>query len=331
LEVTLPSTMKEVKLFGINDLRIVESPVPTIGPDDILVKVRACGICPTEIRKFTVPNYKPIPFPVNPGHEWTGDIVQVGSNVHGFEVGWRVVAEGEGGYAEYAKITASNLKYTQRLPDSVSYEKGTFVEPLADCLHAARERGQVIAGDRVVVVGAGPMGLGIVAASARSGGNVMAVEPIDERRALALEFGAEVVVDPNSESVEDTVLAWTNGRRADVCMATVGIPEVMESCIKLVGERGRVVLFGGGGAGQTITIDPNWIHYNEISVVGSEWIGVGGKEETELYRIATEWIADKKVPVDRLISHRFLLTDIHDAYKTIMAGKTMKVILLTDK
>jgi len=331
VKVTLPSTMKEVKLFGLNDLRMVESPVPTIEPDEILVKVRACGICPTEIRKFTVPNYKPIPFPVNPGHEWTGDVVQVGSRVEGFEVGWRVVAEGEGGYAEYAKITASNLKYTQRLPENVSYEEGTFVEPLADCLHAVRERATTIAGERVVVVGAGPMGLGIVAVAARSGANVMAVEPIDRRRALALEFGAEVVIDPNSESVDDAVLDWTGGRRADVCMATVGIPKVMESCIKLVGERGRVVLFGGGGAGQTITIDPNWIHYNEISVIGSEWIGVGGKEEKDLYRIATEWISDGKVPVNRLISHRFPMSEIHEAYKAIMAGETLKVILLTDR
>ena len=329
--MSLPSKMKEVKLFGIGDLRIVESPVPTIEPDEILVRVRACGICPTEIRKFTVPNYKPIPFPVNPGHEWTGDVVAVGARVKRFQVGWRIVAEGEGGYAEYAKVTASNLQYSCRLPDSVSYEEGTFVEPLSDCIHAVRERAKVIAGDRVVVVGAGPMGLGIVAAAAHSGANVMAVEPIPERRALALEFGAEAVVDPNAASVEEAVLDWTSGRRANVCMATVGISKVMESCMKLVGERGRVVLFGGGGAGQSITIDPNWIHYNEISIIGSEWIGVGGKEEKDLYRISTEWIADGKVPVNRLISHRFPLTKIHDAYETIQAGGTLKVILLTDR
>ena len=92
--MSLPSTMKEVKLFGLGDLRIVESPVPAIEPDEILVRVRACGACPTEIRKFTVPNYKPIPFPVNPGHEWTGDVVAVGARVKRFQVGWRIVAEG---------------------------------------------------------------------------------------------------------------------------------------------------------------------------------------------------------------------------------------------
>ncbi|NLS45678.1 MAG: zinc-binding dehydrogenase [Firmicutes bacterium] len=329
--MALPSTMKEVKLFGINDLRIIESPVPTIKPDEILVKVRVCGICPTEIRKFTVPNYKPISFPVNPGHEWTGDVVQVGSEVKDFRVGWRVVAEGEGGYAEYAKITASNLVYAQRLPENVSYEEGTFVEPLADCLHAVRERAEVIAGDRVVVIGAGPMGLGIIAVAARSGANVMAVEPVKERRDLAVEFGAEIVVDPTTQDVESSVLDWTSGRRANVGMVTVGIPEVIESGIKLVGERGRVVLFGGGGAGQMITIDPNWIHYKEISLIGSSWIGVGGKEETELYRISTEWISDGKFPVSRLISHRFPLVDIHKAYEAIMAGGTLKVMLLINE
>ncbi|WP_246465302.1 zinc-binding dehydrogenase [Atribacter laminatus] len=323
--------MKEVKLFGIKDLRIVESPIPIIEPDEILVRVRACGICPTEIRKFTTPNYKPIPFPVNPGHEWTGDIVEVGSKVEDFKVGSRIVAEGEGGYAEFAKITASNLKYTQQLPDNVSYEEGTFVEPLADCLHAVRERAKVIAGDKVVVVGAGPMGLSIIAVAARSGGNVMAIEPVKIRRNFAHEFGAEVVIDPNSDSIENSVLAWTNGRRADVCLATVGIPHVIESCIKLVGERGRVVLFGGGGAGQTINIDPNWIHYKEISVIGSEWIGVGGKEEKDLYRIATEWISEGKISVNQLISHRFPMNEIHNAYKLIMSGQAMKVILQMNK
>ena len=325
------ATMQELKLFGIKDLRMVESPIPTIEPDEILVKVRACGICPTEIRKFTVRNYTPISFPVNPGHEWTGDVVELGSKVKGFKIGDRIVAEGEGGYAEYAKVTASNLQYVQCLPENVSYEEGTFIEPLADCFHAVRERGKVIAGDRVVVVGAGPMGLGIIAVAARSGGNVMAVEPKAERRELALEFGAEVVVDPNSESVEDAVLAWTNGRRANVCMATVGIPKVMESCVKLVGKRGRVVLFGGGEAGQTITVDPNWVHYNEISVIGSSWIGVAGKEEKDLYRISTEWISEGKVPVKRLISHRFPMKEVDDAYKKITAGEAMKVMLIMDK
>lgn len=325
------ATMQELKLFAIKDLRMVESPIPTIEPDEMLVKVRACGICPTEIRKFTVPNYTPISFPVNPGHEWTGDVVELGSKVKGFKIGDRIVAEGEGGYAEYAKITASNLQYVQRLPDHVSYEEGTFIEPLADCFHAVRERGKVIAGDRVVVVGAGPMGLGIIAVAACSGGNVMAIEPKSARRELALEFGAEVVVDPNSEPVEDAVLAWTNGRRANVCMATVGIPKVMESCVKHVGKRGRVVLFGGGEAGQTITVDPNWVHYNEISVIGSSWIGVAGKEEKDLYRISTEWIADGKVPVKRLISHRFPMKEVDNAYKTIMAGEAMKVMLIMDK
>ena len=322
--------MNEVKLYEIGDLRKLKSPIPVIEEDEILVKVRACGICPTEIRKYTVQNYNPLPFPFTPGHEWAGDVVKVGSKVNKFKVGDRVVAEGEGGYAEYAKITAHNIQFAQHLPDDVTYEEGTFVEPLADCLHAVRERANVIIGERVVVVGAGPMGLGIIAAAARSGGNVMAVEPIEKRRNLAREFGAEVVIDPNAESVEDAVLEWTDGRRADVCLATVGIPEVVQSSIKLVGERGRVVLFGGGGAGQTIPIDANWIHYNEISLIGSEWIGVGGKEEKDLYRIAIEWISDGKVPVSKLISHRFALNDIHDAYEKIMAGGTLKVILVMD-
>src|SRR5699024_6531535 len=160
--------MVQYQLFGIKDLREINSKVPEIKDREVLVKVKSCGICPTDYRKYSVPNYNELNFPFNPGHEWTGEVVKVGSKVNKFKEGDRIVAEGEGGYAEYAKINEHDLEYATRLPDNISFDAGTFTEPLADCIHAVK-RANIDLGSKVVVLGAGTMGLQIISAASHSG------------------------------------------------------------------------------------------------------------------------------------------------------------------
>lgn len=323
--------MREYQLYGIGDLREMESRIPSINDDEILVKVRACGICPTDLRKYTTPNYYPLEFPFNPGHEWTGDVVSVGANVTKFKVGDRIVAEGMGGYAEYAVIDRHNLQFSTHLPDDVPYDEGTFTEPLADCIHAVVNRAKVRLGDKVVVMGAGAMGLQLVAAASLSGADVLVSEPNEQRRALALEFGAQHVVDPNAGPLIEQVRSWNGGNLADVCIVTIGNSALIKESIHLVGERGRVLLFGGGGEGLMTEIDPNWIHYNEIELTGSEWIGVGRHADPKLYKIAVDLIRTGKVPVRKLISHRMPLSKVHEAYDLIRSGKALKIILFPEE
>ena len=160
--------MKAAVLYGKNDLRIVEVDKPKIGPTDILVKVKACAVCPTDIRRYRTGSRKvhgqdrTFNFPLNSGHEWTGEVVEVGEGVKGFRKGMRISAGGVfGGYAKYTSVPQHfiRLDMVLELPDNVSYEEGTFVEPLADCIHAVRDRSKVKAGDTIAIIGAGQMGL----------------------------------------------------------------------------------------------------------------------------------------------------------------------------
>lgn len=323
----LPETMLEAKLYGIGDLRLEEGPLPTMAEDEVLARVEVCGICTSDLRKFAMPNYYPLSFPFNPGHEWTGQVVAVGSRHTKFQVGDRIVAEGQGGYAPYAKINAHDLRFAARLPDEVSYDAGVFTEPLADCLHALMNRASVRLGERVVVIGAGPMGLLHANVAALCGARVLVSEPKEERRKLATRFGADVTVDPSADALLDAVAAWTKGKGADICVVTVGQPQIIEQAVGLLGKRGRLVLFASTRLGEKIAMDPNWIHYNEITVTGSHWVGVSGYSDPKLYEMALDLIAGKKVDVEALISHRLPLSKIHEGYRLLQNGEAMKVLL----
>jgi len=323
----LPETMLQAKLYGIGDLRLEEGPLPTIEDDEVLVRVEVCGICASDVRKFTAENYYPLKFPFNPGHEWTGTVVAVGRRHTKFQVGDRIVAEGQGGYAPYAKINAHDLRFSTRLPDEVSFEAGIFTEPLADCIHAVVHRGGVRLGDKVVVVGAGSMGLMHANVAALAGADVLVSEPDPERRALAVDFGASVTVDPTAHNLRDAVEEWTKGKGADACILTLSHPALIDEAVHLVGARGRVILFASGPVGQRISLDPNRIHYKEILLTGSHWVGVSGYSDPSLYELAVDLIARKKVNVEALITHRLPLTRIHEGFQLMQERKSLKVLV----
>lgn len=323
----LPERMLEARLHGIGDLRLEEGEVPAITDDEVLVRVEACGICASDLRKFTTPNYYPLTFPFNPGHEWTGQVVQVGKRHTKFQVGDRLVAEGQGGYAPFAKINAHDLQFAAHLPDEVSYDAGVFTEPLADCIHALVNRASVRLGEKAVVIGAGSMGLLHANVAALCGATVLVSEPDASRRDLAVKFGADITVDPMEDDLEKVVDEWSKGQGADVCIVTVGQQKLLEQALKLVGKRGRVVLFASTRPGEQISIDPNWIHYNEIVLTGSHWVGVSGHSDPKLYEQALDLIARKKVDVEALISHRLPLKDIHEGYRLLQTMQSMKVLL----
>lgn len=323
----LPETMLEAKLYGIGDLRLEESPIPAIEDDEVLARVEVCGICASDLRKFTTENYYPLTFPFNPGHEWTGEVVAVGRRHTKFKVGDRIVAEGQGGYAPYAKINAHDLRFSALLPDEVSYDAGIFTEPLADCIHAVVNRASVRLGEKVVVIGAGSMGLMHANVAALCGADVLVSEPDPERRQLAMAFGATHTIDPTEEDLDQAISEWTKGARADVCIVTLGHPALIRQAMTLVGKRGRVILFASAAVGQEITLDPNWIHYNEIVLTGSHWVGVSGYSDPKLYEQALDLIARKKVDVEKLITHRLPLRDIHEGYKLLQNQQSLKVVL----
>lgn len=323
--------MKAALLYDIGDLRVVDVPKPTPASDEVLIRVNVCAVCPTDIRKFRVGNHGVLRFPFNLGHEWVGDVIEVGDHVRNVAVGTRVVGGGYAGYAEYAPLGGQHLHIVDGhplvIPDHVSDEEATFVEPLADCIHAVVDQAKVRLGDMVLFMGAGQMALQQVMVAKAVGATVIVSEPIAERRELATRFGADHVIDGSSQDVVTAVKELTDGKGAAAAIVTIGAPPAMVTAIDAVRVGARVVLFGGFDRGVTVTLDPNTIHYKEIEVVGSEWIGLPPHANFGLYELALRLIAQKRIPVADLITHRVPLDRIRDAFDAIRAREGLKAMV----
>ena len=192
----MSGSMRAARLHGIGDLRIESLDVPRPGARELVVRVEACGICPTDVRKYAIGTRDG--YPLNPGHEWVGEVVEVGPDATEWSVGQRVCGDTYAGYAEFAVLSVEPGAWSNgalAIPADFDAVRATFVEPLADCVHAVRDQARVGRGSRVCIVGAGQMGLQMVAVAAAAGADVTVVEPNAERRALAGEFGAAQTAD----------------------------------------------------------------------------------------------------------------------------------------
>lgn len=311
--------MRVARLHGVRDLRVEEVPDPVPASGELLVRVEACGVCPTDVRKYlhgTSDGY-----PLNPGHEWVGRVEALGEGVEGWAVGDRVYGDTYAGYAELAVLAVEPGEWSHgalRLPEDVPLERAIFVEPFADCLHAVRDQARAREGDRVVVVGGGQMGLQLVVAARLAGGEVTLVEPHDERRALGLELGAQ-------EAVRD--LADVPGRAIAVILS-VGIGPLVERCVEVTAPGGRVVLFAGFGDASRAELDLNRLHYEEIALVGSEWIGAPPYQRREHYAAALETLVSGRAPLERLVTARCGLDGLEQAYADVQALRGLKTMLV---
>jgi L-iditol 2-dehydrogenase len=265
--------IKTQKGDGFLELRDV--PVPKIEPEEVLIEVKAAGICGTDIHvKHDEFPYWP---PVVLGHEFSGSIVEVGPQVEGYKVGDRVVAEPhtkacgkcylcrsgniqicaakrspgwgiDGAFTKYIKMPE---KLLHRIPDNVSFEEGAVVEPLANVVHDVLERGKVEAEDFVVVLGPGPIGLmAAMAARAEGARAVMIVgTPRDEemRLKVARELGIDHVVNLGTENPVDKCVALTDGRGADLVVEASGAEPAINMAVELVRKKGRITVIGMTG------------------------------------------------------------------------------------
>jgi 2-desacetyl-2-hydroxyethyl bacteriochlorophyllide A dehydrogenase len=317
--------MRVARLHGVADLRVETVPVPEPGPTEVLVRIEACGICPTDARKHAI-GVNDGDYPFNPGHEWVGRIVAVADQVDGLSTGERVYGDTYAGYAEYAAIATRPGGLSRgALPlGDLPVERAIFVEPLADCLHAVHDQARVSEGQRVVVVGAGSMGLQMTAAAARTGARVLVVEPLAERRTLAERFGAELGV--GAEGWREAALEWS-GAGPDAIIVTIGRGEVAAGAVAACAPGGRVVLFAGFGDQGVVSIDLNRLHYQEISLVGSEWVGVPPHQRLERYEQARELLAGGELRLEELVSDEVGLDGVDSALRSVRAQRSLKTIL----
>jgi L-iditol 2-dehydrogenase len=321
-----PDTMRAARLHGIEDVRLETLPVPEPGTGEVLVRVEACGVCPTDARKFAI-GVNDGDYPFNPGHEWVGRVAAAGADVQGLSPGELVYGDTYGGYAEYATIGAGPGGWSRgalALGD-LPLERAIFLEPLADCLHAVHDQAGAGEGQCLVVLGAGSMGLQMVAAAAHAGARVMAVEPREDRRTLATRFGAEQSVD--ADEWGEAAADWTGGEGPHAIVVTLGRGDVAADAVSACAPGGRVVLFAGFGDEGVAPVDLNRLHYKEISLVGSEWVGVPPHQRFERYEQARELLAAGGLPLEQLVSDRIGLDGVEGALRAVREQRSLKVVL----
>jgi len=321
------ATMRVARLHGIGDVRVERVPIPEPAAGELLVRIEACGVCPTDARKFAI-GVNDGEYPFNPGHEWVGRIAAVGAEVAGWELGARVYGDTYAGYAEFATIAARPGGWSRGALaiGELPVERAVFVEPLADCLHCVLDQGAVGPGRRVAVMGLGAMGVQLVAVAARAGADVLAVEPRAERRSLAARFGAAAAAEP--AGWRDAAAGRWDGAGPDVVIVAVAASSLAVEAIAACAPGGRVVLFAGFGDDGVAAIDLNRIHYQEIAVVGSEWVGTPPHQRLEHYEAARDLLASGELPLEQLVSDRTGLDGLGAALHAVRDQRSLKTVLL---
>jgi L-iditol 2-dehydrogenase len=235
--------------------------VPTIAADEVLVRSRNVGICHSDFELYEGRYIIPVSYPIIPGHEWSGEVADVGNAVTTLRAGDRVVGEcvvnnGDdhfgfsisGADAEYFVAKAAWL---HKIPDELSFAQGAFVEPFSVAYSASVAADGIDASDEVAVIGGGPIGLLCTLAAATMGASVTLIEPQAHRRALGLEIGAKRVIDPGAAPLAEQAAEATRGRGFDVVIEAAGVPSAMASAFPIAALGGRMVLVGidvGGSA-----------------------------------------------------------------------------------
>ena len=331
--------MKAAVFQGAGRVDAGEWPQPSIGPGELLVKVRGCGLCGSDIAKIVDPTTRA---PAVFGHEVVGDVADAGEGVAGFAQGHRVVVAHHvpcgtchycrrgsesmcrdfkrsnldpGGFAEYVRVPAANVRSaTFRVPDHVSDEEATFVEPLACCLRAV-ERARVEPGDTVLVVGLGSIGCLFVQLLRRAGATVIGIDQDAARSALARSFGIDT-----TDATEGVALArrLSEGRGADHVVVTGGGAAVLPWAAEALRDGGAVHYFAGGD-GSALPLALTTLYHRELTITATY-----SSSPATLSR-AFWLIAAGKVDVAGLISHRLPLARLAEGVELMRRREALKV------
>jgi len=324
--------------------RLVDAdwPCPSAGPGELLVRMRGCGLCGSDIAKIAAPA---TPSPAVFGHELVGDVVAVGAGVDTFVRGQRVVAAhhvpcGEchycrrgsesmcrafkqsrldpGGFAEYVRVPAPNVRHaTFGVPDHLSDEAASFVEPLACCLRAV-ERARVRAGDTVAVVGLGSIGGLFVQLARRSGARVVGVDVIPPRADLARQLGASVAGDASEAAAAASELS--EGRGADHVFVTGGGTDAVAWAAGVVRDGGSLHCFAGG-PGETMPLALEQLYHRELTLTATY------SSSPRTLAAAFRLIAQGEISVDRLITHRVPLARLPEGVELMRRREALKVFV----
>jgi L-iditol 2-dehydrogenase len=284
---------------------------------------------------------KVIKLPTIFGHEWAGEVVDIGEGLEWPRMGMRVRAGNSapclhctmcqkgkynlcenmiwlwGAYAEYIKVPARMVFVNmQEIPESVSFDEAAITEPLACVLHGV-EQANVKLGDTVAIIGAGPIGLlHLLTVKKMGAGRTIMIDLVDERLGFAEKLGADVTINSGRENVEARIKELTGWYGADVAIEAIGLPATWEQALKLARKGGTVLEFGGCPPGTEVKLNAEMLHYGELTVMGTF-------HTTPLhFRKALNLIAARTIDVRLLVTRKMKLENIKEAFETLSTSKS---------
>ncbi|MBD1933960.1 MULTISPECIES: zinc-dependent dehydrogenase [Cyanophyceae] len=346
--------MKAQVFRGVNQLSYEEVPVPDLAADEVLVQVRVVGLCQSDIKKIRYPLYQP---PRIFGHETAGTIAKVGSEVTGWQVGQRVVVmhhipcmhcdyclndnfsmcdvyknitttagftPSGGGFADFVKVPGHIVRNGGLIPipDRVSFEQASFVEPTNCCLKAVK-KAAVAPGQTVLVTGAGPIGLMFIMLVKYFGARAIATDLLPSRIEKALSVGAEAAFDPRDPDFVSKIQALTGGLGVDTTLLAVPSDKAFFQALDCTRKGGKILFFAEFPDEVEIPINPNILYRREIDLMGSY------SSSYRVQALAADIVFNGRIDVDALISDRYPLEDLSAAVEQAIAPtpETYKILL----
>jgi len=326
----IPATMKAAVYRGVNDVRLEEVPVPEIGPGELLVRVHTCGICGTDLKKILTGSHSgPRIF----GHETSGVVAKVGAGVREYAAGDRITVfhhipcrecyycrhktfaqcktykkvgctagfePSGGGFSEYVRVMDWIVdKGTVRIPDGISFEQASFVEPVNTCIKGIERLG-LEPGETVLVIGQGPIGIILARLAKRAGARVITSDLYVGRLTIAKSLGLTENVDASQADAGNAVREMTEGRGVDAVILAVGGSGLIRPAMDAARPGGRILLFAQTARGEA-TIDPAAVCVDEKTLLGSYSASVELQEES------VRFVMNREMDLERLVSHRFPL------------------------
>jgi L-iditol 2-dehydrogenase len=356
---SLPASMRAAVYRGRNRVVVERVPVPEVGPGEVLIRVAACGICGTDIKKIEHGFLDP---PLILGHEVAGTVAAVGDGVTRWKAGDRVVSfhhvpcgrcfycekrlfsqcprykqvgltagfkPSGGGFAEYVRASAWIAERgIVEIPPEVSFEEATFIEPLNTCIKAV-EKARVAPGEQVAILGQGPIGLLLLMLARRFGADALTTDPLPARREASQRFGAARSFEPGSADSGSPELAAeirrrTEGRGADAVLVAAAHPALVEEALALARPGGRVLLFAHNDPVLRLEVQAAAVGIEEKEILGSYSAAIDRQEES------ARLVFERLLPVRELISHRMPLDQMAEAIALAARpkGDSLKVVVI---
>ncbi|MCC5640615.1 zinc-dependent dehydrogenase [Nostoc sp. CHAB 5844] len=346
--------MKAQVFRGVNQLSFEDIPVPTLLTDEVLVQVQVVGLCQSDIKKIRYPLYEP---PRIFGHETAGTIAAVGSEVRGWQVGQRVAVmhhipcmrcayclnenfsmcnvyknisttagfnPSGGGFAEYVKVPGHIVQNGGLIPipDDISFEEASFVEPTNCCLKAVK-KAQIVPGQTVLITGAGPIGLMFVMLVKYFGAEAIATDLLPSRIEKALHIGAEAAFDARDPDLATKIQALTDGLGVDVTLLAVPSEKAFFQALDCTRKGGKILFFAEFPDELEIPINPNILYRREIDLMGSY------SSSYRLQALSADIVFNRRINVPALISDRYPLKDLSAAVEQAIApsADTYKILI----